>query len=60
MNELALIQEQLAAMRGQEEALTRQVDAILEQLTMTKGAVQILEKLINDIQSKSPDSESEE
>jgi hypothetical protein len=45
-----MIENQLTALEQQEIALRDQADAILEQLTMTKGAVQILRKLLVDIE----------
>lgn len=39
----------LESMKRQQAGLEAQVESLLEQLTMTKGAVQILEKLLQDL-----------
>lgn len=41
------LEQQLAQMRQQESAISQQVDQLLEQLTMTRGAVQMLEHLLD-------------
>ena len=41
------VQQQLEAMRAQERALERQIVDLTDQLTMTRGAVQVLEHVLN-------------
>jgi len=41
------VQQQLEAMRAQERALEHQIATLSEQLTMTRGAVQVLEHVLN-------------
>ncbi len=59
------LEQQLNTMRQQESRLQQQVEAITEQLLMTRGAVQVLDHLMNtwegdETLSPSSDHSSEE
>jgi len=52
MIDITRIHQQLEALKRQETGLRNQADVTLEQLTMTKGAIQILEKLLLDVKTE--------
>lgn len=51
------VTRQLDDLRQQEQALTEQVQRLTEQLLMTRGAIQILERILND---PPPETENKE